>query len=184
MYCSRCGTRLEDSIPARCRQCGATHWDDAKPCAGAAVVHEGQLLLVRRRGDPWRGRWDVPGGFCERGEHPIETAVRELAEETGIEIEVTGILGMWTDEYTDAAGTSKGTLNIYYHATPRNGIHVPEHGESDEVSELGWFAPSALPPADTIAFPNHVPAMLAAWQRAMQSGATRTALFDTQPLGR
>ena len=61
--------------------------------------------------------WDVPGGFCDVGEHPIRTAEREVFEETGIRIRVVGFLGVWLDTYADADDASKRTLNIT--TTPR-----------------------------------------------------------------
>ena len=181
MYCVACGAALDGPPPVRCARCGAAHWDDAKPCAGAAVVHDGQLLLVRRRRNPWRGCWDVPGGFCERGEHPMCTAVRELAEEAGLAVEITGFLGIWPDDYVDAAGVTKGTINIYYHAVPRRGATVPGAVDEDEVSEIRWFAPAELPLAEELAFPGHLVPMLAAWRGAVQAGEVQTPLRDMPP---
>ncbi|HSF03959.1 MAG TPA: NUDIX domain-containing protein, partial [Solirubrobacterales bacterium] len=54
---------------------------------GGVVVHEGRVLLIRRGKEPLYGRWVVPGGTVELGE-PLETAlVREMLEETGLEVE-------------------------------------------------------------------------------------------------
>jgi 8-oxo-dGTP diphosphatase len=134
------------------------------------VVHQGRLLLVKRAQAPWADCWDVPGGFCDDGEHPIETARREVREETGLDIAVRGFLGMWLDEY----GPRKRTLNIYYHAA----LHG--RGEfaldSAEILDAAWFAPAELPV--NLAFPGHVPAALAAWEVAMSTGALDSALLD------
>lgn len=184
MHCIGCGARLSDTSPAQCDMCGLVHWDDAKPCAGAAVVSGGRILLVRRRHDPWAGHWDVPGGFCESTEHPIRTAMRELAEETGLDIAIVGFLGIWVDRYEDSAGRGKTTLNIYYHAVPRAGAGVPDSFQSDEVSEIGWFAPDELPARDALAFPDHLEPMLMAWRQALLADATHTPLWDlgSQPI--
>jgi 8-oxo-dGTP diphosphatase len=64
------------------------------PCVGA-VVHDdaGRLLLVERANDPGRGRWSIPGGRVERGETEPEALVREVAEETGLQVAAGRCLG-------------------------------------------------------------------------------------------
>jgi ADP-ribose pyrophosphatase YjhB (NUDIX family) len=63
------------------------------PCAGAVVVHDGRLLLVRRANDPGRGLWSVPGGRVEAGESPEAACAREVREETGLDVEVGPLVG-------------------------------------------------------------------------------------------
>jgi 8-oxo-dGTP diphosphatase len=59
------------------------------PCVGA-VVHDaaGRLLLIQRGHDPHRGRWSLPGGRIEPGESPEQAVVREVREETGLDVRV------------------------------------------------------------------------------------------------
>ena len=54
---------------------------------GAVIVHEGRVLLVQRGHEPLKGRWSIPGGLIEIGEMLHEAVVREVREETGLEIE-------------------------------------------------------------------------------------------------
>jgi 8-oxo-dGTP diphosphatase len=62
-------------------------------CAGAVVRDDaGRLLLIRRANAPSEGLWSVPGGRVEIGESPAEAAVREVREETGLEVEVGGLM--------------------------------------------------------------------------------------------
>src|SRR5207237_9209207 len=65
------------------------------PCAFAAVRDiSGRLLLVRRCDT---GDWELPGGHVDPGESASDTAVRETAEESGITVEITGLIGIYTD---------------------------------------------------------------------------------------
>ncbi len=64
------------------------------PCVGAlAYDAEGRLLLIRRRNEPGRGLWSVPGGRVEAGESDAEAVVREMAEETGLVVEPGALVG-------------------------------------------------------------------------------------------
>jgi len=171
MYCFACGTRMAQMPPCRCQQCGTEHWRNAKPCAGALVTRAGKLLLTRRAIEPWSGRWDIPGGFCEADEHPIATAEREVLEETGHVVRVTDLIGIWLDDYGSASpvtGQIEITLNIYYHAILRES----DAGEPDpgEVSELRWFAPDELP--EEIAFPRHMPEVVEVWRKSAAAADT------------
>jgi 8-oxo-dGTP diphosphatase len=63
-------------------------------CVGAVVFNDaGRLLLVRRANEPGRGRWSVPGGRVEAGETDHQAVIREVAEETGLAVEVTRRVG-------------------------------------------------------------------------------------------
>lgn len=178
-YCPDCGTRLPHPPPVTCGSCRSRHWRNAKPCAGALATRAGRLLLVRRAHEPWWGRFDIPGGFCEVDEHPMAAAAREVREETGLEVEVTGFLGMWVDDYPDPEAPAERdedravTLNAYYHAAVVGGEERPEPGE---VAELGWFGPGELP--EEVAFPRHANQVLAAWRRAVEAGLTESPLLD------
>lgn len=64
------------------------------PCAGGVVLDDaGRILLVLRGHAPSAGSWSVPGGRCEPGETPSQACVRELAEETGLVVEVVRFVG-------------------------------------------------------------------------------------------
>jgi 8-oxo-dGTP diphosphatase len=121
------------------------------------VDAEGRVLLVRRAGDPFRGYWDLPGGFLEEGEHPLEALRRELVEETGLAVEPDHFLGVWMDRYGDEADAD-ATLNLYWTARVLGG----EERAADDVSELCWFDRDGLPPPDELAF--HIADVLDAWR--------------------
>lgn len=177
-YCSQCSAPLPGPPPVTCPACDTSHWLDAKPCGGALVVRDGRLLLVRRAHDPWRGSWDLPGGFCGPRELPEDAAVREVREETGLVISTTGILGMWIDTYgPDGPDAEKVTLNVYFHATPH---HASEQRlDPAEVAEIRWFGPEELP--TDLAFPAHAGRVLEAWKRTVS--LPRPALRPVSTVG-
>jgi ADP-ribose pyrophosphatase YjhB (NUDIX family) len=111
------------------------------------VVHDGRIALVRRahRGSPWHDTWCAPGGFCEPGEHPADTALREVREEAGLAVEISGYLGTWVDVYADDPDEPDAeVINVaYYTATLRD--ETAESPDPREVSEIGWFAWDGLP---------------------------------------
>lgn len=71
----------------------ASNRSEPVPAALAVVLRGDAVLLVRRRNRPDAGLWGYPGGKCEPGEHPAETALRELTEETGLVAAGTSFLG-------------------------------------------------------------------------------------------
>jgi 8-oxo-dGTP diphosphatase len=73
-------------------------------CVGAVLLDDaGRLLLIRRAHEPGRGRWSVPGGRVECGETDQHAVIREVAEETGLAVEVTGWLGVVQRDGPDGA---------------------------------------------------------------------------------
>ena len=149
LYCPRCRTELaRGEGRVDCPSCGFVAWGNSEPTACAVCVDdEGRVLLARRAGDPFRGYWDLPGGFVEEGEHPLDALRRELREETGLTVEPRDFLGIWIDRYGDAED-APSTLNLYWTAEVVGGD--PE--AADDVSELRWFRKSELPPRDQLAF--------------------------------
>lgn len=160
-FCPTCGAPLDlpqDGQHAQvCRGCGDTQYHNPKPCAGALVVSNDKVLLVRRGRPPYAGYWDIPGGFLAPGEHPAEGAIREVHEETGLRIRVIRLCGMYLDTY--GADSSEHTLNIYYEAEVVDGIPEP----ASDAIEVGWFGAGWLP--EQIAFP-HARQALAEWADA------------------
>lgn len=128
-----------------CPVCGTSHYANPWPGANAIVVEGDSVLLGRRAHEPWLGLWGSPGGFCEIGEHPVDTVERELLEETGLQVEVTRYLGTWVDAYAnDPRERDAGIINVtYYLAVPLPGDADPT--DPDEVSELAWFRLDELP---------------------------------------
>jgi 8-oxo-dGTP diphosphatase len=157
--CPRCGAELGgDAARLACDACGFIVYASSKPTAGALCVDNGRVLLARRAHPPFQGFWDIPGGFLDEGEDPLDGLRRELREETGLEVEPQRFLGIWMDRY-GGDSTAEATLNLYWAVRVVGGEAAP----ADDVSELRWFGRDELPAADELAFEN-VPLVLAAWR--------------------
>jgi len=150
-HCPRCAAALApEGGRAECPSCGFVAYAHSVPTASALVVdEEGRLLLARRAREPELGKWDLPGGFLEEGEAPLDGIRRELREETGLEVEPLEFVGVWTDRYGDG-GEAPLTLNLYWTARPTAGGMQA----ADDVSELRWFPPEELPSDGEMAFWN------------------------------
>jgi len=157
--CPRCGAELGgDAARLACDACSFIVYASSKPTAGALCVDNGRVLLGRRARPPFEGLWDIPGGFLNEGEDPLDGLRRELKEETGLEVEPQHFFGVWTDRY-GSDSTADATLNLYWTARVVGGQAAP----ADDVSELRWFGRDELPAANELAFEN-VPLVLAAWR--------------------
>jgi ADP-ribose pyrophosphatase YjhB (NUDIX family) len=117
---------------------------DVLPAAFAAARNAaGELLLVRRADD---GNWELPGGRIEVGESVSQTVVREVAEESGVAIELTGLAGVYSDPthvLVDPGDVVHQQLALCFHAVPAAGTGAPRP-DGDETTAAGWFAVDAL----------------------------------------
>jgi ADP-ribose pyrophosphatase YjhB (NUDIX family) len=112
------------------------------PSVNVVVVNDaGEILMIRRSDN---GNWAVPGGAIDLGESLTQAAARETREETGIECQITGIVGIYTDPkhiilYT-SNGEARQEFSILLTATATGGQPTP----SDESSEVRWIPPEEL----------------------------------------
>ncbi|NMO92557.1 NUDIX domain-containing protein [Actinomycetospora sp. TBRC 11914] len=106
--------------------------------AAGAVVRDaaGRLLLVQRGHDPEAGRWTLPGGRVEAGESPAEAVVREVAEETGLEV-VVGREWLVLERPAGAASV----FEIHDFVAEPVGGHLRA---GDDAADAGWFTPDEL----------------------------------------
>lgn len=113
------------------------------PAAVVIVTNEqGEILLIKRTDN---GNHALPGGGLDLGESLPETAVRETREETGLEVEITGLVGIYTNpghliEYT-SNGEVRQEFAVVFTARPVGG----ELTSTDEASEVAWVPPADVP---------------------------------------
>lgn len=107
------------------------------------VVNDAKEVLLVRRSD--NGLWALPGGCHDLGETPAECAVRECHEETGLEVELLRLLGVWSSnryEYVHYPWRDNEFCHLMFEARLCGG----QERTSGETVEVGWFAENALPP--------------------------------------
>jgi len=99
---------------------------------GMVFVENGKVLLSKRGIEPKKGIYDIIGGFLEEDEYPEKGILREVKEETNLNVKIIKILGIYRDTY----GTlDESTLNIIYIGKILSG----EMKAEDDISELRWF---------------------------------------------
>ncbi len=105
------------------------------------IVHAGnEILLVRRKIEPFQGSWCIPGGFVEQDEKILDAALRELQEETGIENVSITPFGTYGDPGRDPRGRTVTAVFV----TRLN--EKPHTQAGDDAAECGWFSLDDLPP--------------------------------------
>jgi 8-oxo-dGTP diphosphatase len=142
-FCPRCGTSLSaqkigEKVRPVCPQCNWIFFPDPKVAAGVLVQSENRILLVRRANNPKRGFWTLPVGFVDAGEDPAQAAERECFEETGLHIQVTELL----DVFSGQEHPRGAHIIIFYRGVIVDG----DLSAGDDVDQVGFFAIDSLPP--------------------------------------
>ncbi|MGI9148163.1 MAG: NUDIX hydrolase [Chloroflexota bacterium] len=161
-YCLVCGTPLqachhEDRDRPTCPACGFIHYLDPKVAVAVILGDEQGVLLGRRCIAPGAGLWSFPAGYVNRGEVLEEAAAREVLEEFGVGVRLTGLVGVYSER-------GQPVMLVVYAATVQAGRPRPD---GHEVSEVRNFALDELP--EDLAFP-HDRQVLADWKRSVQTG--------------
>lgn len=146
-YCPLCAAPLtalpeghDDAGRPACPTGHFVHYDNPPVTCFAFVRDDrGRYLVLRRAREPFAGAWDLPGGFVEPGETPADAVRRELAEETGLEVEVERLLGAYTGRYGDGG---RWTVDIGFACRATGG----DFRLDAEKSGAAWLALDDLPP--------------------------------------
>lgn len=131
-----------------CPGCGHVHFIDPKVAVGVIIELDGGIVLGKRAHDPNLGQWSFPSGFVDAGELLEHAAAREVVEETGLEVSIDRLLGVYSTE-------GERTVFVAYAGSVVGG--KLEAGE--ECLEVGSFPLDRLP---ELAFP-HDDEIVAAW---------------------
>jgi ADP-ribose pyrophosphatase YjhB (NUDIX family) len=143
-FCPLCGDELAPLLsgPDRgrtgCHRGHFVHYDNPAVTAFAFVERDEHFLVLERGQEPYRGRWELPGGFVEAGERPDETIRREIHEETGLCIGSPSILGAYSSQY---GNDGKWTVDVAFHCQASPG----ELSLSAESAGADWVLIERMP---------------------------------------
>src|SRR6266851_6115829 len=148
LFCPLCATKLiekhiYDAQRQTCPMCGFINFLEPKVVAVVIVEYRGDFLLGRRNMDPGNGLWSFVGGYVDRGEKVEEAAIREVKEETNLDVQLENLLGIYSQN-------GNPHVVIGYRASVVNDDINKMAGQPDEVSELAFFTREEMP---DLAFP-------------------------------
>ncbi len=109
--------------------------------ADAVIFYQGKIILIRRSNPPFQGCYALPGGFVEIGETVEAAAIREAREETGLDIELLGLVGIYSDPARDPRGHVVSAAFLARSAGGRGELSAGSDAASAEA-----FEPDRLPP--------------------------------------
>ena len=121
---------------------GWTKLETPKDGAAVVIFNDADEVLLTRRAD--NGLWCVPGGHMDMDETIQRTAIREAKEETGLDVEIERLSGMYTVQYPADYFPERKKRPVFV-VTFRCKIVGGELTLNDEVTEFGWFNPKNLP---------------------------------------
>jgi 8-oxo-dGTP diphosphatase len=138
-YCPMCTTPLREQLVFErtrqvCPQCGFIHFEGPKVAAGVIPMLDGRVLLSRRAIHPRQGTWNFPAGYVDLGESVAEAAVREVKEETNVDVRIDRLVGVYSR-------AEDGVVLVAYAGTIVGG----EPCAMSETSEVGFFFPGDYP---------------------------------------
>ena len=168
-FCPSCGERVVTRfVEGRdrwvCDACSVIHYHNPVPSTACLIECPQGIVLVKRRFDPGMGGIAFPGGFVDAEETVIEGAIREVKEETNLDVRLDGLLGVHS--YADA---HKSGLVVIYQASVIGG----EMCAGDDAAEVAVWPEAQLPP---LVFESHRRA-LELWRRRKADGLTALPLL-------
>lgn len=130
------------SAPTRPRRAAPVDRRDARVglLVVAAVVSEGKVLLIREEDEPYRGEWLFPGGYPRPGETLTDAAVREVAEEVGLDVTIDGLLGVVEDLAPEEEKDPARWVIVAYLARP---LSAGAPRATPEAIDHAWVDPAA-----------------------------------------
>ncbi|MDP4289976.1 MAG: NUDIX domain-containing protein [Bacteroidota bacterium] len=143
-YCPKCGSGklLFDGVKVlSCNDCGFNFYINPAPAVAVILVYpDGKIVLTRRKHDPMKGTYDLPGGFVEINERIEDAVVRETFEELHVKVTGMNYLGSFPNEYV-YKGISYFTCDLAFVCPVPDGTELHP---SDDVSEAIKIKPKDI----------------------------------------
>lgn len=140
LYCPKCGAsefRINNFKSKICDRCHFVYYFNPSASVAAFIFNErGELLVCRRKEEPAKGTYDLPGGFVDMGENAEEAVVREVEEETGIRLSKVEFLYSLPNIYC-YSGFDVHTLDMFFRGTAVE----TNHPEANDDVEESFFVP-------------------------------------------
>jgi 8-oxo-dGTP diphosphatase len=149
IYCPYCTTPLVEkhvfnAWRSTCPKCGFVHFLEPKLVTVVLVQYNETYLLAKRKMEPALGQWSFISGYVDRGEQVEEAAVREVKEETNLDVQLEQLIGIFSER-------DNPNVVIAYRASIVNNDISQMVAQPDEVSELAFFTCKDMP---ELAFPS------------------------------
>jgi len=148
-YCPKCAHSLETkSLDGHerlvCPACGFVFYRNPAPATAALIFLGDRVVMVKRKYDPRKGLWTLPSGFIEHLESPEACLLREVKEETNLDVDIAGLFGV----YSGNDDPRTPVVLIVYHTKFKGG----DLKAGDDAVEIATFGLEDLPP---VAFRAH-----------------------------
>lgn len=142
-YCPVCAAPLvekhvHNALRLTCSECGFILFLDPKLVTVVVVRHEDKFLLGRRNIDPGKGMWSFFGGYVDRGEKVEDAAIREVKEETNLDVQLERLIGLYSEK-------GKPHVIVAYQASLVDNEVNGMAAQLEEVSELAFFTWEEIP---------------------------------------
>lgn len=148
VYCPQCGSPsfvVHNDLSRHCEDCGLTYYANPRAATAALIINShGELLVVRRKKEPAKGTFDLPGGFADMEESAEEGVAREVREETGLRVTACQYLFSLPNIYL-YSGLEIHTLDLFFRCTVADATHVEA---MDDVAESLWLPIDKINPEE------------------------------------
>lgn len=140
-FCPKCGSEnfeIHNALSRHCSDCGFTYYQNPRASTAAFILNsKGELLIAMRAKEPAKGTLDLPGGFVDNAETAEQGMVREIKEETGLDIKPESIEYLFSiPNVYHYSGMDIHTLDLFFLCKVDDEQTV---AAADDAAELAWL---------------------------------------------